>query len=123
MTYLSADQCFEARLLQVARKASTAYYPTLHLEIARYIAAAVRAGYELPWSVAKLIGSPPSAMCKTGSGSSGRASGAQGQASGHDGSTGSPRRVAAGHARSASALPGTSPQLPVPRKVTPMMFA
>ncbi|KAI0342708.1 hypothetical protein BDW22DRAFT_1357179 [Trametopsis cervina] len=108
------------RIIVIGRKASTTYYPTLHLEIARYIAAAVKAGYELPWSVAKLMGPPPSAMCKPGSG---RASRAQAQP-GND-STGSPRRKApatGSHARSASAFPGSGPQLPVPRKVTPMLF-
>jgi hypothetical protein len=44
---------------QISRKASTTYYPTLHLELARYIAYAGRAGYELPYTVARLIGMPP----------------------------------------------------------------
>jgi hypothetical protein len=51
------------RILLVARKASTTYYPTLHLEIARYTAHTVRARFELPWTVSRLIGLPPSAMC------------------------------------------------------------
>ncbi|THH29930.1 hypothetical protein EUX98_g4256 [Antrodiella citrinella] len=54
------------RVLVIARKASTTYYPTLHLEIARYIAAAGRAGYEIPWSVSRLVGSPPSALRMSG---------------------------------------------------------
>ncbi|OCH93043.1 hypothetical protein OBBRIDRAFT_750238 [Obba rivulosa] len=52
------------RVLLVARKASVTYYPTLHLEIARYVAAIGRAGFELPWSLSRLIGSPPSSMRK-----------------------------------------------------------
>jgi hypothetical protein len=52
------------RILLVARKASTAYYPTLHLEIARYAEHAARARFELPWTVSRLIGLPPSALCK-----------------------------------------------------------
>ncbi|KAH8100969.1 armadillo-type protein [Cristinia sonorae] len=52
------------RILLIARKASTTYYPTLHLEIARYIAAVGRAGYETPWTVSKLVGSPPSSLRK-----------------------------------------------------------
>ena len=49
---------------QISRKASTTYYPTLHLELARYIAYATRAGYELPYTVARLIGLPPPAHAK-----------------------------------------------------------
>jgi hypothetical protein len=45
--------------VQISRKASTVYYPTLHLELARYIDYAIRAGYELPYTVARLIGLPP----------------------------------------------------------------
>ncbi|KAI0661800.1 armadillo-type protein [Cubamyces menziesii] len=52
------------RILSIARKASTTYYPTLHLEIARYVAAAGRAGHELPWGLSRLIGQPPTAMRK-----------------------------------------------------------
>ncbi|KAI0351701.1 hypothetical protein OH77DRAFT_1486744 [Trametes cingulata] len=52
------------RILSIARKASTTYYPTLHLEIARYIAAAGRSGHEIPWSLSRLIGQPPTAMRK-----------------------------------------------------------
>ena len=51
--------------VQIARKASTTYYPTLHLEIARYVALAGQARYELPWMLSRLIGSPPSAMART----------------------------------------------------------
>jgi len=49
---------------QISRKASTTYYPTLHLELARYIAYATRAAYELPYTVARLIGLPPPAYTK-----------------------------------------------------------
>jgi hypothetical protein len=45
--------------MQISRKASTTYYPTLHLELARYIDYAIRAGYELPYTVGRLIGLPP----------------------------------------------------------------
>ncbi|KAI0076019.1 hypothetical protein K474DRAFT_1313687 [Panus rudis PR-1116 ss-1] len=96
------------RILLVARKASTMYYPTLHLEIARYVKAVDRAGYELPYIVARVVGPPPSAMRKSGSASRGR-SPAQSQA----GSPGSPTKR--------STFVGTPPvQLPTPRKVTPM---
>ncbi|KZT29971.1 hypothetical protein NEOLEDRAFT_1106732 [Neolentinus lepideus HHB14362 ss-1] len=54
------------RMILIGRKASTVYYPTLHLEIARYISLAGRAGYEIPWSVSRLMGPPPLSMCKTG---------------------------------------------------------
>ena len=42
------------------------YYPTLHLEIARYVQNAGLAGYDIPWTVSRTVGSPPSAMCKPG---------------------------------------------------------
>ncbi|KAI0789852.1 armadillo-type protein [Abortiporus biennis] len=50
------------RVLLIARKASTTYYPTLHLEISRYISLALQASFELPWSISRLIGHPPSGM-------------------------------------------------------------
>ncbi|KAI0822549.1 armadillo-type protein [Trametes gibbosa] len=50
------------RILSIARKASTTYYPTLHLEIARYVASAGRAGLELPWSLSRMVGQPPASM-------------------------------------------------------------
>ena len=49
---------------QIARKASTTYYPTLHLEIARYVSAAGLSGFEIPWSLSRMIGQPPTAMRK-----------------------------------------------------------
>ncbi|KXN88618.1 GTPase-binding protein rid1 [Leucoagaricus sp. SymC.cos] len=52
------------RIILISRKASTTYYPTLHLEISRYINYAIRAGYELPYTVSRLIGFPPAALCK-----------------------------------------------------------
>ncbi|PIL35423.1 hypothetical protein GSI_02150 [Ganoderma sinense ZZ0214-1] len=52
------------RIISVARKASTTYYPTLHLEIARYVAAAGLSGIEVPWSLSRMIGQPPTAMRK-----------------------------------------------------------
>lgn len=50
------------RILLIARKASATYYPTLHLEIARYVNLAGLVRYELPWTVSRLLGPPPSAM-------------------------------------------------------------
>ncbi|TRM64293.1 armadillo-type protein [Schizophyllum amplum] len=58
------DSGFE-RILLIARRASVTYYPTLHLELARYVAHAGSAGYELPWTVSRLIGLPPPALCKS----------------------------------------------------------
>ncbi|KIY43968.1 hypothetical protein FISHEDRAFT_52044 [Fistulina hepatica ATCC 64428] len=52
------------RIITISRKASTTYYPTLHLELARYIAHATGAGFELPWTVSRLLGRPPTALCK-----------------------------------------------------------
>ncbi|KAH7913769.1 armadillo-type protein [Hygrophoropsis aurantiaca] len=55
------------RIILISRKASAAYYPTLHLELARYISWTGFARYEIPWTVSRLIGPPPTAMCKPGS--------------------------------------------------------
>lgn len=46
------------------RKASTAYYPTLHLELARYVALlrAASPGNKLPHLIEKLVGPPPEAV-------------------------------------------------------------
>ena len=49
---------------QIARKASTTYYPTLHLEIARYVSAAGLSGVDVPWSLSRMVGQPPTAMRK-----------------------------------------------------------
>ena len=51
-------------LSKISRKASAAYYPTLHLELSRYIQWAALAKFELPWTVSRLIGPPPTALCK-----------------------------------------------------------
>ncbi|KAJ7106963.1 hypothetical protein C8R44DRAFT_559634, partial [Mycena epipterygia] len=48
----------------ISCKASTMYYPTLHLELVRCVAHAGRAGYELPWTVSRLVGMPPPALAK-----------------------------------------------------------
>ncbi|KAF8843694.1 hypothetical protein BDN67DRAFT_944797 [Paxillus ammoniavirescens] len=52
------------RIILISRKASTAYYPTLHLELARYLQWAGLARFELPWTVSRLIGPPPPALSK-----------------------------------------------------------
>ncbi|KAF8134963.1 armadillo-type protein [Boletus edulis] len=52
------------RIILICRKASTAYYPTLHLELSRYIQWTILAKFELPWTVSRLIGPPPIALCK-----------------------------------------------------------
>ncbi|KAH9957444.1 armadillo-type protein [Russula dissimulans] len=53
------------RIILIARKASTTYYPTLHLEIARYVNLAGLARYELPWTLSRLVGPPPAALART----------------------------------------------------------
>ncbi|KAG5646973.1 hypothetical protein DXG03_001696 [Asterophora parasitica] len=55
------------RIILISRKASATYYPTLHLELARYIDHVVRSGYELPYTISRLIGAPPTALAKPGS--------------------------------------------------------
>ncbi|KAF9223697.1 hypothetical protein BS17DRAFT_781078 [Gyrodon lividus] len=52
------------RIILISRKASTAYYPTLHLELARYIQWTSLTRFELPWTVSRLIGPPPLALCR-----------------------------------------------------------
>jgi hypothetical protein len=52
------------RIILISRKTSVTYYPTLHLELSRYIAWAGAAKFELPWTVSRLIGAPPSALAK-----------------------------------------------------------
>lgn len=56
-------QCHECPALtpQTMRKASTTYYPTLHLEMARYVDHLKRAcpGDKMPYLINKMIGSPP----------------------------------------------------------------
>ncbi|KAG7098442.1 hypothetical protein E1B28_000393 [Marasmius oreades] len=52
------------RIVLISRKASTTYYPTLHLELSRYVVYAGRAGFELPWTLSRLVGLPPASLCK-----------------------------------------------------------
>ncbi|WVR07273.1 hypothetical protein IAU60_004314 [Kwoniella sp. DSM 27419] len=49
------------RILVTLRKASTTYYPTLHLELARYVALLRSAGEDgkLPYLIGKMVGPPP----------------------------------------------------------------
>ncbi|EJU05073.1 hypothetical protein DACRYDRAFT_114355 [Dacryopinax primogenitus] len=54
------------KILATVRKASTTYYPALHLEIARYVRLAVQARFELPWSFSRLVGPPPVGARKPG---------------------------------------------------------
>ncbi|KAG8860795.1 hypothetical protein FRB91_000582 [Serendipita sp. 411] len=52
------------RIVAISRKASTMYYPTLHLEIARYIQLVRDAGMELPFGLQRMVAPPPSNLCK-----------------------------------------------------------
>ncbi|KAK4688979.1 hypothetical protein P7C73_g1130, partial [Tremellales sp. Uapishka_1] len=54
------------RILVTLRKASTTYYPTLHLELARYVALLHRASPtgKLPYLIGKLVGGPPEELRK-----------------------------------------------------------
>ncbi|KAG5635721.1 hypothetical protein H0H81_010299 [Sphagnurus paluster] len=90
---------FEAMTYFISRKASTTYYPTLHLELARYIDYAVCSGYELPYTVSRLIGTPPTALSRTGA----------------------PSRSAA-PSRMTTPTKRGGPTLPSPRKVEPIRF-
>ena len=85
-------------LSQTTRKASMTYYATLHLEIARYIAFVCRARFELPWTLSRLIGPPPTSMLRGGSKSK----------------SGTPRNTPT---KSSGA-----PIIPTPKKVEPIKF-
>lgn len=91
------------RIILISRKASTTYYPTLHLELARYISYACRAGYELPYTVSRLIGMPPSGLSKNPELRSGRNTPAR--------PPGTPTKRHSG-----------APALPSPIKVEPIHF-
>ncbi|KAJ7852060.1 armadillo-type protein [Mycena olivaceomarginata] len=91
------------RIILISRKASTTYYPTLHLELARYVAHCARAKYELPWPVSRLVGVPPPALAKNASSNAPSAGGRSTPAP-----QGSPTKR------------GGAPMLPSPRKVEPM---
>ncbi|KAJ6624077.1 armadillo-type protein [Mycena sp. CBHHK59/15] len=90
------------RIILISRKASATYYPTLHLELARYVAHCGRAGYELPWPVSRLVGIPPPTLAKTVPGASGRSTPAP---------QGSPTKRAGA---------GGAPALPSPRRIEPL---
>jgi hypothetical protein len=104
--------------IQVARKASTTYYPTLHLELARYLGFAIRAQYELPWSVSRLVGLPPPAMCKQGKGGQNDSPKAKPPLS--------PNRYAqrqmVGEKSPGATRKTMAPTLPSPKKVEPIKF-
>ncbi|WVN88109.1 uncharacterized protein L203_103309 [Cryptococcus depauperatus CBS 7841] len=58
------------RILVTFRKASTTYYPTVHLELARYIALLkhVSPNGKLPYLINKMVGPPPGEVRRTGRG-------------------------------------------------------
>ncbi|KAF8907264.1 armadillo-type protein [Gymnopilus junonius] len=122
------------RIILISRKASTTYYPNLHLELARYIAYAARAGYELPYTVARLIGLPPSAHAKNPvPKNSAQGAGPQGSGGTSGASTSgrnTPRTPVTPSKRSSAILPpggtshgmGMGMRLPSPRKVESLKF-
>ncbi|KAF7316606.1 Drf-GBD domain-containing protein [Mycena chlorophos] len=96
------------RIILISRKASTTYYPTLHLELARYVAHAGRAGYELPWTLSRLVGLPPAGMVKNPTVAVSSSRNASGR------STPGPSPTKRGTAT------GNAPMLPSPRKIEPL---
>ncbi|ODO08884.1 hypothetical protein L198_00621 [Cryptococcus wingfieldii CBS 7118] len=54
------------RILVTFRKASTTYYPSVHLELARYVAIlrAASPDGKLPYLISKMVGPPPSEVAK-----------------------------------------------------------
>ncbi|KAK7061495.1 Drf-GBD domain-containing protein [Favolaschia claudopus] len=101
------------RIILISRKASATYYPTLHLELARYVAYCGRAGYELPWPVSRLVGMPPSALARNtapkGSAETVAQTASNGRAT--PAPQGSPSKRAGFNG---------APMLPSPRKIEPM---
>ncbi|EAU85331.2 hypothetical protein CC1G_07601 [Coprinopsis cinerea okayama7 len=103
------------RILLISRKASTTYYPTLHLEISRYINHAIKAGFELPYTVSRLIGLPPQSVLRNPGAGTSASSG---------------RSAASSRRGPAPEMPTTptrqrgqgQPILPSPRKVDPIKF-
>lgn len=105
LPYMRIDASKADGCSQISRKASTTYYPTLHLELARYVAHSARAGYELPWPVSRLVGVPPAGLAKNPSSaptSGGRSTPAP---------QGSPTKRGG---------VGGAPALPSPRKIEPL---
>ncbi|PFH52937.1 hypothetical protein AMATHDRAFT_45845 [Amanita thiersii Skay4041] len=92
------------RIILISRKASTTYYPTLHLELARYIDHAIHAGYELPYTVSRLIGMPPPSLAKNPAAASASPGVLQNR-------NGSPAR---------SRGSGVPPSLPSPKQIEPI---
>ncbi|WVQ99179.1 hypothetical protein IAU59_006311 [Kwoniella sp. CBS 9459] len=66
------------RILVTLRKASTTYYPTLHLELARYVdllkASSPTGDQKLPYLIGKMVGPPPEEVRKFDYGASGSGS-------------------------------------------------
>ncbi|WRT66121.1 uncharacterized protein IL334_003074 [Kwoniella shivajii] len=62
------------RILVTLRKASTTYYPTLHLELARYVSLLKDAcpGGKLPYLIGKMVGPPPEEVRRFGTPSGSR---------------------------------------------------
>lgn len=81
--------------------------------MARYIDHAVRAGYEIPYTVARLIGMPPVALAKN-------SQSVATAAAGHS-MAGNPRRQ--NNTPTKGRPVGGAPALPSPVKVEPMKFA
>ncbi|WWD17526.1 hypothetical protein CI109_101967 [Kwoniella shandongensis] len=56
------------RILVTFRKASTTYYPAVHLELARYVSLlqAASPGGKLPYLISKMVGPPPEELRKFG---------------------------------------------------------
>ncbi|THH03641.1 hypothetical protein EW145_g6122 [Phellinidium pouzarii] len=106
------------RIILVARKASTTYYPTLHLEIARYVYLALQARFELPWTLSRTIGAPPAGMAKPGRSAKERE---RNRNSASTMSSHGARRSPQTPSRDRSSVVGV-PKLPTPKKIEPILF-
>ncbi|KAL5526007.1 hypothetical protein ACEPAG_7345 [Sanghuangporus baumii] len=104
------------RVILVARKASTTYYPTLHLEIGRYAAIALQAQYELPWTLSRIIGPPPAGMAKPGKSTKERDRNRNSAST-----TRSVRGSPSTPTRNRGAASGV-PKIPTPKKIEPLRF-
>ncbi|KAL5526795.1 hypothetical protein ACEPAF_8520 [Sanghuangporus sanghuang] len=104
------------RIILVARKASTTYYPTLHLEIGRYTTIALQAQFELPWTLSRIIGPPPAGMAKPGKSTKERDRNRNSAST-----TRSVRGSPSTPTRNRGAAPGV-PKIPTPKKIEPLRF-
>ncbi|EIW84307.1 hypothetical protein CONPUDRAFT_120069 [Coniophora puteana RWD-64-598 SS2] len=108
------------RIILIARKASTAYYPTLHLELSRYISWTSLARYEIPWTISRLIGPPPTNLCKPVGWQSAPQTPRHPQSS--TGRVQGPRAASPSPTKRSTNVPEDFINLPPPKRIEPLRF-